>query len=295
MVERPDAILIAGPTASGKSKYALDLAERWYGEIVNTDSMQIYPVLDILTARPDAGDLKQVPHHLYGFASLDEPYSVARWLKDATSVAEEIWTAGKIPVFVGGTGLYFKGLDEGLTKIPEIPNAIRSDIRQRLICDGSEVLYEQLLALDAEGAAQLRPSDGQRIARALEVITATGQPLSLFQRAPMAPSFLAGKNVMRTILMPERDVLHDRINRRADWMLEDGALGEVERLLALNLPEEATVMKAIGVKQLRNYIYGEYSLNHAKTLIKAATRQYAKRQSTWFRGQFQKKWDFFAI
>ena len=291
-MERPDAILIAGPTASGKSKLALEMAELWGGEIVNTDSMQIYPVLNILTARPDEDDLARVPHHLYGFAPLAEPYSVARWLEDARRVSEELWSRDVVPVFVGGTGLYFRALEKGLAGTPDIPAEIRAEIRQNLIEDGSVALHARLTLLDPAGAALLRPSDGQRIARALEVITATGKPLLDFQNQPVSAPFLDGKSVHRTVLMPQRPMLHERINLRTEWMMEQGALDEVTQLLSLKLPDEATVMRAIGVRQLTDYIRGEQLLKNSIDGIKAATRQYAKRQSTWFRGQFSNEWSF---
>jgi len=292
MVQRPDAILIAGPTASGKSKLAINEALRWDGEIVNTDSMQIYPVLDILTARPDAEDLTKVPHHLYGFADIEKPYSVARWLKDAQSAAESIWARGRIPVFVGGTGLYFRGLQDGFAETPEIPPDIRAEIRAELEQLGSQKLHQKLALLDPSGAAGLRPSDGHRIARALEVISATNRPLSHYQNLPHSQPILSGKTAQKIVLMPERKVLHSRINLRADWMIENGAADEVEALLELDLPPQATVLKAIGVRQMRSFLHGKLSLNQAAEQIKAATRQYAKRQSTWFNGQFDKNWDF---
>ena len=292
MVQRPDAILIAGPTASGKSKLAIDEALRWGGEIVNTDSMQVYPVLDILTARPDADDLKKVPHHLYGFADPAAPYSVARWLDDAQSVAEEIWKRDRIPVFVGGTGLYFRGLQDGIAETPEIPANIRTEIRSELSQFGSEKLHQKLVSLDPIGAAKLRPGDGHRIARALEVILATGRSLSHYQNQPHSDAILAGKSARKIVIMPERALLHSRINQRADWMIENGAVEEVEALLKLNLPPQVTVLKAIGVSQLGSFLHGKLSLNEAKEQIKAATRQYAKRQSTWFNGQFDENWMF---
>lgn len=292
MVQRPDAILIAGPTASGKSKLAIDEALRWGGEIVNTDSMQVYPVLDVLTARPDADDLKKVPHHLYGFADPAAPYSVARWLDDAQSVAEEIWKRDRIPVFVGGTGLYFRGLQDGIAETPEIPANIRTEIRSELSQFGSEKLHQKLSSLDPVGAAKLRPGDGHRIARALEVILATGRSLSHYQNQPHSDAILAGKSARKIVIMPERALLHSRINQRADWMIENGAVEEVEALLKLNLPPQVTVLKAIGVSQLGSFLHGKLSLNEAKEQIKAATRQYAKRQSTWFNGQFDENWMF---
>ncbi len=292
MVQRPDAILIAGPTASGKSKLALEEARRWGGEIINADSMQIYPVLDILTARPAAEDLAQIPHHLYGFAAIEKPFSVAQWLQLATAKAQDLWNRDVVPVFVGGTGLYFNALEQGLAKIPDIPEDIRNSIRTELIDLGSAAMHQKLAVLDPVGAARLRPGDSHRIARALEVVVATGQTLLHFQQTQKSPAFLAEKDVRRIVLMPSRPTLHERINARAEWMFEHGAIDEVQALLALDLPPEATVLKAIGVRQLRSFFLGECSVNDAKEQVKSATRQYAKRQSTWFRGQFDEKWDF---
>ena len=155
-------------------------------------------------------------------------------------------------------------------------------------------MHRQLAQLDPDGAAQIRPSDGQRIARALEVMKATNKPLSHYQKLPQNPPILQGKNLRKRVLMPERSVLHERINLRSDWMFDNSAIAEVEALLELQLPQEATVLKAIGVRQIRSYLYGELSLNQAKEQVKAATRQYAKRQSTWFRGQFDENWRFIS-
>ncbi len=291
-MQRPDIILIAGATASGKSKLALDLAERWGGEIINTDSMQIYPRLRVLTARPDAVDMAQIPHHLYGYAPIQEAYSVARWLEDVKKTVDGLYARGVVPIFVGGTGLYFKALEEGLAGTPEIPSKIREKIRGELILGGSQTLYDQLIELDPEGAKKLKHTEGQRIARALEVVVASGKPLQFFQDQPVPTPLLSGKNCQRTVLLPDRAVLHQRISERADLMIEQGAIEEVRGLLALELPEEATVLKAIGVRQIRDYILGKQNLKEAIMRVKAATRQYSKRQSTWFRGQFSSDWRF---
>ncbi|MEE9315054.1 MAG: tRNA (adenosine(37)-N6)-dimethylallyltransferase MiaA [Rhizobiaceae bacterium] len=291
-VQKPDAILIAGPTASGKSKLALELARRYGGEIVNTDSMQIYPVLRVLSARPDEVDMAQTPHHLYGYAPIEEPYSVARWLEDAKQKANELWKRDVVPIFVGGTGLYFKALEEGLAGTPDIPSQIRAEIRADLLRDGSEKLHGRLQKLDPKGAENLQPSDGHRIARALEVVVSTGNSLQFFQNQPVSQPLLSGKNCQRLVLMPERSLLHTRINSRTEQMMDEGAIDEVRALLALNLPIEATVLKAIGVPQLSDFILGKQALNESVEKIRAATRQYSKRQSTWFKGQFSDDWQF---
>ncbi len=289
-MSRPDAILIAGPTASGKSHLALDLADRWNGAIVNADSMQVYPVLRVLTARPDDSVEALLPHHLYGHADLRHPYSVAQWLADVRLALARVRKSGRIPVIVGGTGLYFQTLERGLAEVPDIPRAVRDEVRRSLIDDGSVQLHEQLRRLDPQGAAALRASDGQRIARALEVVTATGRPLSAFKAQQTVTSLLDGMQVDRIILEPERSLLHQRINLRTEQMIDAGAEDEVRALLTLDLPSDATVLKAIGVSQLASCIHGEFSLNHALEKIKTLTRQYAKRQSTWFRGQLDSQW-----
>lgn len=289
-MSKPDTILIAGPTASGKSRLALDVARRFGGEIVNTDSMQIYDLLRVLTARPSVEDEAAVSHRLYGFATPAESFSVAKWLEQAMAIADDINARGNVPVFVGGTGLYFKALEAGLADVPDIPEEIRAPIRQALIEDGSEALHKRLLSVDAESAAGLGPSDGQRIARALEVFEATGKQLKSFQEAAQSASFLNGRRVEKILLMPERSRLHARINLRTTQMMDQGAVDEVRELLALNLPPDATAMQAIGVKPLRVHLEGKISFDDAIEKTRAATRQYAKRQSTWFRGQHGDDW-----
>jgi len=289
-VTKPDAILIAGPTASGKSRLALDVARRCGGEIVNTDSMQIYDALRMLTARPSVKDEAVIPHHLYGFIPPEENFSVAKWLEQAKAVASEISARGNVPVFVGGTGLYFKALENGLADVTDIPEEIRTPIRRALAEDGSEKLHQRLVLVDPEGAGGLRPSDGQRIARALEVFETTGKSLKCFQQAAQSTAFLKERLVEKILLNPERSKLHERINLRTAQMMEEGAIDEVRKLIALDLPPEATAMQAIGVKPLGAHVEGEISLEEAIEKTRAATRQYAKRQSTWFRGQHGDDW-----
>ncbi|MEL6736595.1 MAG: tRNA (adenosine(37)-N6)-dimethylallyltransferase MiaA, partial [Pseudomonadota bacterium] len=249
--------MLAGPTASGKSAKALQLARQYNGVIVNTDSMQVYPVLDVLTARPSPEDLAHAQHMLYGHAPLDKSYSVARWLEDAHEAAQAVWAQGKVPIFVGGTGLYFRALDHGLANTPEIDPDLRRSVRDDLIEHGSNALHSRLKQHDPKGAEGLRPSDGQRIARALEVVLQTGKPLAHFQANSASLALLSGRRVERFVLMPERADLHARINKRARIMFENGALEEVKALLALDLPPEATVLRAIGVPQLTSLLAGE--------------------------------------
>ncbi|MEM8750481.1 MAG: tRNA (adenosine(37)-N6)-dimethylallyltransferase MiaA [Pseudomonadota bacterium] len=291
MLTRPDVILIAGPTASGKSKLAVKLALQHGGVVVNADSMQIYPVLDVLTARPAAADLATVPHALYGTAPVHASWSVARWFDDAKTVLDRTIASGQTVVFVGGTGLYFKALDEGLAEVPQIDPDVRTKVRADLVAHGAAALFEQLAAEDRDMAAVLRQTDGQRISRALEVVRSTGKSLKHFQDAPLKDSVLAGLNVQRYLLMPDRPLLHERINKRTHLMMANGAAQEVAALTALDLPPEATVLKAIGVKDLALYNDGAVPVETAIERIQALTRQYAKRQSTWFRGQFGKDWE----
>ncbi len=293
-MSKPDAILIAGPTASGKSQLAIEVARQFSGEIVNADSMQIYDALRVLTARPSLEDEMLLPHHLYGNIAPSVGFSVAKWLEQARQAATEIRNRGAVPVFVGGTGLYFKALEKGLADVPDIPAAIRGPIRAALDREGSQVLHKRLAVVDPEAAATLRPSDGQRVARALEVIEATGRPLKAFQENAQSLSLLSGLNATKIVLLPERPVLHERINQRTRLMLDAGALEEVRALRRLNLAGSATAMQAIGVKPLTAHIRGELTLDQAVERIQAATRQYAKRQSTWFRGQHGQDWHHVA-
>lgn len=289
---RPDAILIAGPTASGKTALAVETALRVGGEVINADSMQVYPGLPILTAQPDVDEMAGVPHHLFGHAVLDEPYSVARWHLDAKAVFDDVRSRACIPVFVGGTGLYFKSLLEGLAPVPAVDPAIRDDVRSRATSVESEELYQELAALDSVMAATLRPTDTQRICRALEVQLSTGRSLLDFRNDAKRDPLLGDMKVDATVLMPERAVLHERINLRAEMMLDGGAIDEVRALNALNLPTNSTVLRAIGVPQISAFLDGEIDRAQLLERLQAATRQYAKRQSTFFRGQFGNDWVF---
>lgn len=288
--ERPNAVLIAGPTASGKSALALDLAQRFGGEIVNADSMQIYDALRILTARPSQADEAIVPHHLYGTVPVDEIRSVAQWLGDVRRVLANLRSRNCIPVIVGGTGLYFRALENGLANVPDIAPAIRASIRDTLRNEGAAFLHKQLAMLDPSGAQALRPTDGQRIARALEVIKQTGRPLSEFQSQTGSHSILPDEPITRILVMPERSILHDRINARSAMMVDNGAVDEVADLLRRELPADATAMKAIGVPQIAAYLHGQSTKAEMLERLRAATRQYAKRQSTWFRRQLGSGW-----
>jgi tRNA dimethylallyltransferase len=283
-VSRPKAILIAGPTASGKSALALALAERVGGAIVNADSMQVYRDLRILTARPAAQDEARAPHLLYGHVDAAENYSVGRWLADAAAALAEAGQAGRRPIFVGGTGLYFKALTRGLSSIPPVPREVRERVRGEAEGVAAPDLHARLARGDPRTAAALRPSDRQRIIRALEVLTATRRPLAEWQEQPGTP-LIAQADTVPVFLAVDRSELHRRIDARFDAMLRDGALDEVRALAARKLDPRLPAMKAHGVPWLLRHLAGEISLAQATAGGKADTRRYARRQETWFRHQ----------
>jgi len=289
MADRPLAILIAGPTASGKSAAALELARLTGGAIVNADSMQVYSVLQVLTARPGPADLEAAEHRLFGHVHPLRPWSVAQWLEEATATLAELREQGRTAIFAGGTGLYFTALESGLSEIPAPDPAIREKWR-RVAAQSPEDLHPALAALDPHGAGLLRPGDAQRLARALEVIESTGVPIWRHQAEGKRPGPLSGWRVERFVLEPSRAVLHDRINARFEAMMDGGATEEVRELLELDPDPALPVMKAIGVPQIAGYLSGAQTRSRAIELSQAATRQYAKRQSTWFRGQFPPIW-----
>ena len=271
-------VLIAGPTASGKSALALQLARARNGVIINADSMQVYRDLRILTARPSVDDERLAPHRLYGHISGGEDYSVGRWLKEATAEINRCWEEGLLPIICGGTGLYFKALEQGLAEVPTISPDVRAKWRG---FDGD--IHAELLRLDPAMADRLQASDRQRIIRALEVFETTGRSLLTWQRATQGSTFLNGISVERHFMNVPREELCARAESRFDDMLAKGALDEVRALP--DYAEAQPVMKAIGVPELRSHLRAELSLSEATILVKTATRQYIKRQLTWWRGQ----------
>jgi tRNA dimethylallyltransferase len=275
-------ILIAGPTASGKSAIALALAERLGGMIINADSMQVYNELAILTARPTSADVARAPHRLYGVVPASEAYSVGRWVKDAAAAISEARTAGLFPIIAGGTGLYFKALLEGLSPIPDIPDDVRRHWRQAAETTSAPALWDALRARDPETAAALRPTDKQRLVRALEVITATGRPLVVWQRIPGRP-VINERRTLKLLIVRDRAQLQERADLRLDAMIAHGALEEVRRLAALNLSAELPCMRALGVHPLLAHLSGKMSLADAVARTKQDTRAYIKRQETWAR------------
>jgi tRNA dimethylallyltransferase len=287
---RPKAILIAGPTASGKSAAALELAIRLRGTVINADSMQVYRELAILTARPTPAEMQRVPHRLYGTVSAREAYSVGHWLEDAARAIAQAQDEGRVPILVGGTGLYFKALNEGLARIPDILPDIRKAWREQADRLGGEGLYAELQVRDPVMAARLRPSDPQRIVRALEVIDATGVSLAEWQEGNAA-SVLAPSGVLKLVIAPEREPLYAAIDARFDSMLERGAIEEVRVLVAFHLDPGLPAMRAHGVRELAAYLAGETSLDAAIEKAKTESRRYAKRQMTWAR-RFMQDWEW---
>jgi tRNA dimethylallyltransferase len=275
-----DAVLIAGPTASGKSAAALALAEAIGGTLINTDSMQVYRELSILTARPDESDTARAPHLLYGHASVTERYDVARYAMDAANALAEARASARIPIFVGGTGLYFGALTQGIPDMPKVPAAIHEAARARREQLGAEAFFAEFSARDPETSSRLRASDTQRVLRAFEVIEATGRSLAEWQTGKNI-AVLEGLVLARFVLAPPRPTLHRRIEARFDTMLEAGAMEEAARLADIDpsLPSA----KILGLRELNAVCAGRMSLEEARAAAVAATRQYAKRQLTWFR------------
>nr|WP_199194696.1 tRNA (adenosine(37)-N6)-dimethylallyltransferase MiaA [Phyllobacterium phragmitis] len=284
-----NAILIAGPTASGKSALALRLAKERDGFIVNTDSMQVYGVLDLLTARPQADDLLAAPHYLYGHVPPSQLYSTGRWLGDVEALLNRPELRGRVPVFVGGTGLYFRALTGGLSDMPDVPDEVRERWRGRLAAEGAPALHRVLSGMDAVAATILRPTDGQRIVRALEVMEASGRSIYDWQKEK-GRALVDAEAVRRVVILPDRALLAQRISRRFDMMMHSGAVDEVKALLALGLSEALPAMKAIGVREIGAALAGEITFEEAAERAKIATRQYAKRQMTWFRNQLDSGW-----
>jgi tRNA dimethylallyltransferase len=278
------AVLIAGPTASGKSALALELAQNTGGVVINTDSMQVYRDLRIVTARPTAEEEARVPHRLYGHVDASVNYSAGAWVADAATVLSEARAEGRLPIFVGGSGLYFKALTRGLSAVPPIPPEVREAVRARLEHDGVEALHAELERWDPVSAERLKPRDRTRIARALEVIEATGRALTDWHREGLPP-LLPRSEFSAVFLAPERDQLYARIDARFDAMLAAGALEEVAALAARKLDPLLPAMKAHGVPALTRHLRGEITREQAAEISRADTRHYAKRQFTWFRHQ----------
>jgi tRNA dimethylallyltransferase len=277
-------ILLAGPTASGKSALALALAEKFGGTIINADSMQVYRDLRLITARPSVEEERRMPHALYGHVDAAENYSVGAWRSEAAAELAMAERQSRAAIVVGGTGLYFNALTRGLTAIPPIPKQVRDDVRARLKSDGAAALHDELKRLDPHAAARLNRGDRARISRALEVMVATGRSIRDWHEdaKPDGPDSL---RAVRIFLSPERDELARRIGARFDATIEAGAIEEVRALMARNLDPSLPAMKAHGVPWLIRQLRGEITLEQAVEGAKRDTRQYTKRQQTWFRNQ----------
>jgi tRNA dimethylallyltransferase len=280
------ALLIAGPTASGKSALALSLAERLGGAVINADSMQVYRDLRVITARPTVEEERRVPHLLYGHMDAAENYSTGRWITDAAQTLKELEAAGRLPIVVGGTGLYFRALTQGLSDIPPVPAEVRARVRGEAEGVATPDLHQCLSDSDPATAKRLKSNDRQRILRALEVFAATGRSLTEWQGKPGSP-MLRAKDTRAVFLSVEREELRARIDARFDAMLGSGALDEVRALAARKLDPALPAMKAHGVPWLARHLRGEISLDEAAAGGKADTRRYAKRQETWFRHQLK--------
>jgi len=291
-MRRAAAILIAGPTASGKSALALALAEKLGGTIVNADSMQVYRDLHVITARPSSAEEARVPHRLYGHVDAAVNYSTGQWLRDVTVALDELKSEGRVPILVGGTGLYFKALTSGLAAVPPIPAEIRNQVRGRLASEGAAALHTELTKLDPLTAQRLKVNDRSRISRALEVVLATERSLTDWHRVGL-PALIDPHNAAKIFLTCERKALVARIETRFAVMLTAGALDEVRALERRQLDPLLPAMKAHGVPWLIRHLNGEITLDEAAAGAVMDTRRYAKRQVTWFRNQM-KDWPWTA-
>ncbi|WP_033068453.1 tRNA (adenosine(37)-N6)-dimethylallyltransferase MiaA [Thalassospira australica] len=281
-------LIVAGPTASGKSALALDLADAFDGVVINADSMQVYKELRVLSARPDDSETSRAPHRLYGVLSGREACSAGKWREMAMAEIADCHANGKLPIITGGTGMYLNALTQGIAPIPDVPRRIRDTVTDELDALGHAVFFEKLKHDDPETAATLDGTNTQRLIRAAEVFAHTGRGLASWHKEPVItpPENMKFKKLC---YMPPRDILYDRCNRRFDLMIEQGAIDEVRDLLTLRLPQTAPVKKAVGVRELSSHLAGEIDLDTAKEKSQRETRRYAKRQLTWFRHQMSDK------
>lgn len=279
----PPVLLIAGPTASGKSALALRAAAAWDAEIVNADAIQLYSDLRVLSARPSAQEEAQAPHHLFGVADASESWSVGRWLRAVLRALEGIAGRGRPAVLVGGAGLYFKALTEGLAEIPDIPAPVREAAAEQFDRVGEAAFRAALQALDPEAEARICSGDRQRLLRAFSVAVHTGRSLTAWQAGTAPP--IAADAWRGVVLQPPREVLYARCDARLEAMVREGALDEVGALMARNLDPTLPAMKAVGLRELASHLSGARSLAEAVALAQQETRRYAKRQMTWMRNQ----------
>ena len=278
-------ILIAGPTASGKSNFALKLAKKVNGEIINADSMQVYKQLEVLTARPNKKDLKKIKHHLYGFFDVKKNFSTGEWLKLSIKKIKEIKNKKKVPIIVGGTGLYFKALTDGLVKIPNIPIRLRDKIRLMQKKLGQKKFYKQLLRLDPLIKKKIEKNDVQRSIRAYEIKYHT--KTSIINWYKKTKKYISSDQFIELYIDYPRERLINRINLRVDEMFVYGAIQEVKRFNKIKVKKENSSNKVIGIKEISDLLNKQCNLEQTKELIAIKTRQYAKRQATWARGQMQ--------
>ena len=279
-------VIIAGPTACGKTELALQVAEKFNGEIVNADSMQVYAELCILTARPDASELARAPHHLFGCLPASERCSAGRWLDMARTVLADIHARGRLPVVCGGTGLYLRALTEGLAPVPEVSDEIVAGISAHLDSVGGAAFKTELAAVDPEAAERLPASDRQRLVRAAAVFATTGRTLTDWQKEQSAgPGYAARYGTI--VLMPPRDEMYAAIDRRFDQMMAAGALEEARSFAGLGLAADLPASRAVGVAELSHVLSGEWTLETAVDKAKTASRHLAKRQVTWFKRQIR--------
>ncbi len=287
MMMDSDVIAIMGPTASGKSALALSLAQKYHGEIINFDSMQVYQGLPLITACPNAEDYKKVAHHLYEFQSVKTPLNAAAWADMAVAAINDCHQRGVLPILVGGTGFYLKTLMEGISPIPDIDDIWVKQLTQRAQISGITELHQELKQIDPDLGAVLKPHDSQRVIRALSVFYATKKPLSHWQQLPLQ-SFLPSDIRWKIYgIYPDRDQLYARCNERFELIMQQGALEEVKMLKKMDLPKTLPAMRSVGVKQLLDYLDGKMDLDSAIDKAKQATRNYAKRQLTWVRNSLK--------
>ncbi len=286
MHPQPDArpvVAIVGPTASGKTSLSLDLAERLGGEIVSVDSMQVYRHMDIGTAKPTAAERARVPHHLIDIVDPDEPYHAGRFVADAGRALAAIRSRGRVPILVGGTGLYLSRLQQGLFSLPPIAEEVRAGVLARCQREGAPALHRELAARDPASAARIHPNDRQRVCRALEILLATGIPWSEHLRRRQPAAGLLGARACIIGLHWPREELYARIDRRVEIMLAAGFQQEVERLLAMGYTASLRPMQAIGYRHMLRFLAGELDSGSLRLEMARDTRRYAKRQLTWFR------------
>ena len=281
-------ICIAGPTASGKSAWAIQISKSLGGEIINADAIQVYSELSIISARPSKSEMQSIPHHLFGHIDSNFRYSAGNWISEVESLIIDIQARGKTPILTGGTGLYFKSLIDGIAKIPSIPSDIILETNKFLEQNGIEGLRNLAEKLDSKAASRVLGKDAHRLMRIINVYKATNKPISFWQEntKPVVPRIFCHC----AVLLPERQKLYDAINNRFDLMMEKGLLNEAERIFSKNIDPGLPIMKAIGLREFFPYFRGDISLDEAVDLAKRNSRRFAKRQFTWFRGQL-KNWN----